>query len=246
MDAHGNSSFSWAEARSRFEDYAEYLAREEPGLGIEVKKRAKYAAIVGSLAVDVGAGVPQAFRVEIQFEGLDPFRTPRVWDAGRRFRPDGERHVEDHGQKGWRFCLELDAAPDIDFRGEEGLASLLAHLRGFIRKQLIYEHRKARGHPKPWPGPAWHHGRKGYMEWLNESLAELGPDDLRRLRPFTTVRPLAANKSCPCGSGKKARECHREMTERLRTSENRVEINRALDELIERREADDRRSPGAD
>ena len=164
----------------KFEDY---LRQEEPGLGLRLDETTDSARITGSIKVDIGAGVTRSFAVEIRFEGRDPFKTPRVWDAGRRFRPDGERHVEDHVE-GWRFCLELDAAPDIDFADEQGLQSLLQNLRGFIVKQIMYEERLRRGHPHPWPGHAWDHGTAGHVEWLSDMLGDIDGPGLRRLTPF--------------------------------------------------------------
>lgn len=223
-------------ARVRFQEFEDFLAREEPELRLEIDPISRRAKILGNIAVDIGAGVRRGFSVELRFDGLDPSRTPRVWDRGRRFRPDGERHVEDHGALGWRFCLELDASPDITFTAPDGLAQLLANLRGFIRKQLIYEDRKRQGHPRPWPGSAWDHGTGGYVEWIEEALGEMDAAGLRRLYPFLTIRRLAANKKCPCGSGNKAGDCHREAANLVRTAQDRGEIERALAHLIAKRE----------
>lgn len=219
------------EARKRFAEFEEYLGQEELGMRLTVDEATGQAHISGSVQVDIGAGVRQAFEVAIRFDDLDPFKTPRVWDTVGRFPPAMERHVEDHGEAGGRFCLELEEKPDIHFAADDGLDHLLSNLRGFLRKQLMYEDRKRQGHPDPWPGEAWGHGSDGYVEWLRELLGEIDGAAVRRLRPFFGTRRLAGNRTCPCASGKKARDCHKAATEEIGRSLNRKYIDEALDKM---------------
>jgi SEC-C motif len=220
-------------ARIRFESYAAYLAEHEPALIQRLDKSAGLATITGKLTVNVGAGVRQEFTVELRFDSLNPFRPPEVWDRGGHFPPDGERHVEDHGPRGWRWCLWLPEAPEVDFTEPEPLTPFLSKVRGFILKQVIYQDRVSRGIPKAqaWPGPAWAHGQEGHDQWIQEQLGPLNPAGLRRLLPYLLGNRLSYNKRCPCGSGKKAGLCHRDAAERIREALHVQALRKAVEEL---------------
>lgn len=221
-------------ARARFQLIHDYLRSEEPGLTLELNGEARSARITGSLPVDIGAGVRRQYKVEFRFRDLDPFTVPEAWDAGRHFRPDGDRHVEDHRERGWRWCLWLPHSPEVDFSLPTAIKDFIAHVRGFIFKQLVYQDRKRQGHPHPWPGDEWGHGNEGHLEWLEERLGDLESASLERFRPFLTTSRLAAKKQCPCGSGQRAGQCHKQIADEIRTAMI-PELAEALEILIRRR-----------
>ena len=231
-------------ARTRFESYAAYLAEHEPALVLRLDTRAGLATVTGDLTVNVGAGVRQPYTIELRFKGLNPFRPPEVWDRGGHFPPDGERHVEDHGPRGWRWCLWLPQAPEVDFTDPEPLGPFLEKVRGFTFKQMIYRDRIRRGVPQvqAWPGPAWAHGQQGHMEWIQQELGPLDAAGLRRLLPYLLGNRLSYNKRCPCGSGKKAGLCHRDAAERIRKGLHVQDLRQAVGELGRR--ADHVTGPG--
>jgi hypothetical protein len=177
--------------------YAAYLAEHEPGLTLRLDTQAGLATITGDVTVNVGAGVRRQYTIELRFESLDPFHPPEVWDRGGHFPPDGERHVEDHGMRGWRWCLWLPQAPEVDFTSPEPLGPFLEKVRGFISKQLIYQDRVRRGVPKTqaWPGSAWAHGQQGHVQWIKEQLGPLGPAELRQLLPYLLGNRLSYNNA---------------------------------------------------
>jgi SEC-C motif len=220
-------------ARVRFQSYADYLAERELGLIQRLDESVGVASITGDLSVMVGAGIRRPYTVELRFQGLDPFQPPEVWDRGGHFPPDGERHVEDHDSKGWRWCLWLPQAPEVDFAEPEPLGPFLEKVRGFIVKQLIYEDRIRRGIPRSqaWPGPAWAHGHQGHVQWIHEQLGLLDHAGLRGLLPYLLGNRLSYNKRCPCGSGKKAGLCHRAAAERIREALRVQDLRRAVQEL---------------
>lgn len=222
------------ESRARFELIDEYLKSEEPGLALELDGERGSARVIGTLPVDVGAGIRRDYKVEFRFAGLDPFVVPEAWDAGHHFPPDGDRHVEEHYSRGWRWCLWLPHSPEVDFSLPTGIKDFISRVRGFIFKQLTYEDRKRQGHPHPWPGPEWAHGEDGHVEWLQERLGSLNSDSLRRFRPFLTTSRLASKKQCPCGSGRKAGQCHRQVVDEIRTAMS-PDLMNALDRFLEKR-----------
>lgn len=228
--------------KERFAEFQNYLSGDEPGLRIEFDHAARRARIVGDMEMRIGAGVPRTYRLEIRFNDLNPFSAPEVWDRGHHFEPDGQRHVEDHGQQGWRWCLWLAAVPEVDFEQEDPLTPFLSKVRGFIKKQLIYEDRRRRGHPKPWPGPEWGHGNAGYVEWFDEVLGNIDLGAMKRLLPFMKGARLSARKTCPCGSGQKAGDCHRSAAEKIRTSLTAAEVDRVVSEWATKRGKSDVRS----
>jgi hypothetical protein len=223
------------EARRRFAEHQDYLARHESGLQLAIEELAGRANVRGSVLVPVGGGMIQQFEIELRYQGLRPFRTPRTRDPVGRFPPSLDRHVLPDG---W-FCLWLPQTAPNDFHLPEGLALHLDRVREFLLLQLIYEDRVRRGIQPAWPGPAWDHGDAGHTQWLREQLDGLNQDQLRALLPYLRGRQrLSGGQRCPCGSGQRAASCHRQVVGRIRDTIVRYPaVRTALDELFKEDDA---------
>ncbi|WP_369008627.1 E2 domain-containing protein [Micromonospora globispora] len=174
-----------------------------------------HATITGTLRLRAGAGIPREFQLRLVYQrspdgAVNAFQPPDTYEIGGRFpRGNPDRHIESDG----RFCLWLPVAAPTDFDGPDGLALHLDRVRQFLRLQLAYEDRQARGLTPAWPGPEWKHGLDGYRQWAQEHAAGMDQAALRRLvltvwnihEKQQRVHPASL---CPCGSGRIWRSCH--------------------------------------
>jgi hypothetical protein len=213
--------------RARFSQYETYLDAHEPGFAVRVDSETSTATIAGRLGVNVGAGIEREFDLEFHFPQMNPFAIPDVWDRVGHFPGGLDRHII-KGPTGWWWCLGLPQAPPVDFTADEPLAPFLGEVRGFIFKQLIYDDRCRAGHPDPWPGAAWGHGLRGHMEWIEEQLGPCDGPMSASLLPFLLDVPLAGNRTCPCGSGKKAGTCHRDAATKVREAAKDTTVRDAI------------------
>lgn len=159
------------------------------------------------------------YQVCIQLPPDYPKGLPVVREIGGRIPWKAELHVDSEG----KACVFLP-----DERGQcfpEG-ASFLQFLEGPLHNFFLGQSLVALG--EQWPFGEWSHGREGVREYY-ESLLETHdvPTILRFLRILT--RPaVKGHWSCPCGSGKKIRQCCRTRLESLRNTISPVEARRAL------------------
>ena len=130
-----------------------------------------------------------------------PKTEPRVFEVGGRIPREIDRHVSWDGT----CCLTvwevwLATAPDVSFE-----AFLTGPAYEFFLSQFYYE---INGE---WPFGEWSHFQKGFEEACAEVLGL--PDEENQLYAYLEVLSKQRPKghwSCPCGSGKRLRDCHRE------------------------------------
>ena len=112
-----------------------------------------------------------------------------------------DRHIMDDGMA----CLGIGAEIKRKWRPEHGLIGFFKNfVSPFLAWQVYYD---TYGHAAP--SGQRSHGVKGIMEYYAE---ELGLDDLSCVPYFMKLlakrdRP-SGHLMCPCGSGKKLRDCH--------------------------------------
>ena len=141
------------------------------------------------------------YDVEIWLATDFPKTEPWVFEVGRRIPRDLDRHMFSNG----RCCVTvweawLATAPQVSFE-----AFLTGPVHEFFLSQFWYE---LNGE---WPFGEWSHG----LEGLREAYAEIfeNPRDGTRLRAYLEVLSRERPKGhwpCPCGSGRRLRNCHRE------------------------------------
>ena len=222
-------------AAARWEHDRILLAEVEPGLTLYVDYQADRARIGGQIRVARSSGRAQAFEVVIKYPGRDPFEVPDCYDAVGRFPRIADRHVESDG----RFCMWLPwLAPRREFRTADGLAIYLARVQEFIGLQVQYEARERRGIVPFWPGPQWGHGADGFREWFAEETRTLSAVRLGNVLR-DVYRNGKAGRRCPCGSGKRFGNCHKQFVRDLRVAWSAIPTARPISyaELEARRAA---------
>lgn len=218
----------------RWEADRALLATVAPGLRLDMPASARKTLLRGTLSVPQPDGRVVDFAVEIRYPGLDPRELPDTYDAGRRFPPDADRHVEADG----RFCLWVpETAPRREFSLEGGLAVYLCRVQEFLTLQLMYEVRRKHGIEPYWPGDAWGHGQDGHREWVEQTTEPLNDSALHNL--LQAVRhPGKPSRRCPCGSGRRLGHCHKKWLRTVRRVwQDRPSAREAAYQVLETRRA---------
>jgi len=212
----------------------ELLGGIEPALHLLVDQIGGWARIVGTIRVPMPDGREQAFEIAVEYPSADPFILPSTYDPVGRFPRDPDRHVECDG----RFCLWLPQhAPSVEFAREGGLALYLCRVQEFLALQVMYEVRLHHGVRPYWPGEQWAHGQDGHRQWLEQHTANLSADQLQALLGNVAV-PRKPGRRCPCGSGKRLGNCHKEWLRQLRHVWTDTSVSSAAYQLLkDRREA---------
>lgn len=162
----------------------------------------------GVIEVDIGAGAWASVAVRMEFNRRYPSLPPRVYDAGPRWTPNPDRHIErDHG-----FCLWLAHVDVPDVATVAGFREFVLRLIPFLRDQFVFDDLKGR-----WPGPEWRHGRQAaYAQHIVEALHIRSERTFKRLWPVLLGAPTRADQLCPCGSRLRYDRCHRDEIRHLR------------------------------
>jgi hypothetical protein len=177
------------------------LADVLPGLQHLMLADGGGAIAQGPVEVDVGAGCFEAVDIKMTFSIDYPPQPPTVYDHGRRWRPDDDRHLmDDHS-----FCLWLPRVDTPKLVKSEDLRAFALRLLTFLRDQFVFDDLGR------WPGRDWPHGRThAYAEHVAERLSVRDArsfDALWSLVLGATARP---DRACPCGSHIPYWRCHRD------------------------------------
>lgn len=158
--------------------------------------------VVGEAGYSVDLLVPEGYPQDIPVQRCDPKEIP--WDIDRHVYPGGEA------------CLCVPSEYRWHWPHESNLTDFLESLvRPFFVGQIYYQ---AHG---CWPlGGARSHGREGVIEAYRDILNSFEPVTLATIRRAMALlvrkNDPKGHETCPCGSGKKLRHCHREPLAKLR------------------------------
>ena len=169
---------------------------------VEILFKWERLVLRGSFPVEDEKGVPFAsYRLEIPFPKEYP-----DWVPGAYMREAGvplvaNRHIFASGRA--CFCLPHEVltyagSPVVFERFYTGL------LKPWLIGQAFYD---ANDQWPPWQTRS--HDEQGVLEWLREMTGIKAPDVLWRfLAALVREHPLKGHEWCPCGSGKRLRQCH--------------------------------------
>ena len=189
----------------RLEDVNAVLASCQPELyavdeGQEFVIRGKYQLRERVAGDDPSPPIAE-YDIEMGLVKDFPKIEPRVFEVGRRIPREVDRHVSSDGT----CCVTvwevwLTTAPDASFE-----AFLTGPIYEFFLSQFWYE---INGE---WPFGEWSHGQTGLEEACSEVLGLPDEEDqlCAYLRVLSKQRPKG-HWPCPCGSGRRLRDCHRE------------------------------------
>lgn len=198
------------EARhQQLEDEGRRLSATFPPLKLEIDAK-EVGLITGSLEVandvayTIKALVPAEYPKHEPILQCDPKEIP--WKV--------DRHVF---EKNGKACLCARSETRVHWPWGSDLTDFFTKLvHPFFVGQFYYD-----THGEWPPTGERSHGKDGILEAFDELLAEFGDPSEEQVR---AVLKLLARKNipkghewCPCGSGKRLRDCHRELIVRLRS-----------------------------
>lgn len=178
-----------------------------------------FVYVRGGFPVMFEGKVLDRYSVELQLAQNHPAGLPVVRETGGRIPRDIDRHILSNGTA----CVLI---PDERWRlwpeGTALLKYLTCPLHSFFLAQTMVEE------GQDWPFGQWAHGAKGIFQFYRELLKT---SDLRVMTTYLDY--LAAKKVkghwlCPCGTGKKLRDCHFGQVKDLREKISRKDAERSL------------------
>ncbi len=151
----------------------------------------------------------EAFAVELELAPDSPRGIPRAWEVGGRIpRVADPHHVNDADGS---LCVVLPEAYWYQWPGGLSLSEFLVEP---MRAHLAGQACVLRG--EPWPGGEWLHGDAGVLQFYGEVLGAPTRHVLQELLKTAANPAMKQRWWCPCGCGKRLRDCHGPILERLR------------------------------
>jgi hypothetical protein len=180
------------------------------GLSYRIDEVAGRVFLDGTITLVAECGVPTHLAAHVEFPVDYPQREPRIFEAAGRFPHIPDRHFFEDGQ----CCLWLPPESMWNPGDPDGLCRFLEVVAVFFDQQLVYE---AEGR-SVWPGEQRSHGEEGYLEFVQEVLG--GDRQLLAIfAPFLLDLQMGcvqSNDSCPCGSRRKYKRCHKRRVEDIK------------------------------
>lgn len=183
-----------------FEAQKQAVAQRQPYLDWDTDD--EFVCLGGLFLVrNPASGKPlDGYDLKIRFPESYPRRLPRVWETGGQL-PD--HHLERHVSRREGCCLFV--AEEFYLRHPDGF-TVLQYLEGpvnnYFLAQLHYEHLGE------WPWPDRSHELAGIEEAYEDLLGVSGQDAILGCVDLLRRRELKGRWDCPCGSGRKLRDCH--------------------------------------
>jgi hypothetical protein len=84
---------------------------------------------------------------------------------------------------------------------------------------------------EPWPFGQWAHGARGVFQYYRELLTTSDLRVITTYLEYLTAKKVRGHWACPCGSGKKLRDCHFFQVKDLREKISRKVAERSFTAL---------------
>jgi hypothetical protein len=168
----------------------------------------------GTLTIDDAGREVDRFLVEIDFGPLAAGELPKVWETEGRIPRTAKRHV--NAEDG-SACVCL---PEDYFLRHPGRFDVVTFLEGPVRDFFVGQAIVERG--GAWPHGEWGHGGAGKEEWAKGFIDSLPAGQFGAYVNVMAMKELKGHIGCPCGSGRRARDCHLELLRLLRAQVSRA------------------------
>lgn len=182
-----------------------YLAAEHPDLDLRIEDGR--VSVHGSYAITDEHGVVDRFQIIIGVPDDFPEGLPTLEEVGGRIPREPARHVEPTGLA----CLSVPEEWHVLSSDRSFQAFLDGPIKNFLVSQSAFEL------TGEWPFGERPHGFDGMVEGYGEWVGSTEPSVIRNYLRCLAMESPKGHWACPCGSGKKVRQCsHREQLEDLR------------------------------
>lgn len=192
--------------------------------------------LCGVFEVREGDVVVDEYQVDVELPSDTERGIPVVRETGNRIPRDIDRHVI---TAEGTLCVVL---PEAYWNDNPRGLSLAEFLDGPLREHLAGQ--SLVDMEQPWPAGEWGHGIKGVLEFYFQVLKTKEPKAFVGLLELLARREAKGHWDCPCGSGKRLRNCHGPTIFNLRDRIPRQLARRALEMLRRQVEAEKRSKVG--
>lgn len=176
----------------------ETLAQVQPGLTVRIVK--DIVAVEGQVICTGSEGIFDSFEVLIAISRGFPLIEPIVWETRKRIPRVQDRHIyPDSG----RCCICIWEEWLWDVGDPSFHKFLVGPIHSYFVSQSIFEM------TGDWPFGERRHGKPGLIDAYRRMLDLSDGDDVEKYVQLLRQRSIKGHNECPCGSGKKVRDCHR-------------------------------------
>lgn len=197
------------------------LAREYPDLRVLEKDDTIF--VVGSFPLVCEGVTTDRYEIEVRLPRDFPDSIPELRETARRIPRKENRHVNpNNGEACPIVPEEWLLSPDHD--------SLVSFLNGPLRNFFIGQSLVEQG--DPWPFGGRSHGVDGLYEAYGELLGTTDRGAILRYLACLGHDIIKGHLECPCGSGKKLRNCHVGDVRALKTKMPSWVAKKALERLL--------------
>ena len=175
-----------------------YLAFRHPDLDLRIEDGR--VLIRGSFAITDGAGVIDRFQVVIGIPDDFPDGLPTLEEVGGRIPRESKRHVEPSGLA----CLTVPEEWYFLSQDRSFGAFMDGPIRNFLVSQSTFEL------TGEWPFGERPHGFAGLLQGYGERFGSSDPAVIRNYLRYLALKEPKGHWGCPCGSGKRVRQCSHE------------------------------------
>ena len=211
----------WQVETRKLEEVKAAIAEYAPRLRLDVSDTEIVARGPYELIED--GAVADRYLIEIKFEAGVPASRPKVWEIGGRIKRNKEHHINERDGS----CCIAVYDEWIVKTGNDLLSSFLrVPFRNFFISQT---HFRKYGE---WPFDERAHGLPGMLQSYSEFLGcAADAASVGHHLEFLTHQRLKGHWCCPCGSGKRLRDCCRSRLNDLSTRINSTLAARLLKNL---------------
>lgn len=179
--------------------------------------------VAGSLEIRDAGKVLDRYLIRIDLPASYPASIPEVFEVGGRIPRVVDRHCfEESGAA----CVLL---PDERWKVWPDGSSLLSFIDGPVRhyfiNQAVFERDGV------WPLGEWEHGLYGRAQYYRETFGTDDPVTVGRYLGLLLGEVVKGHWDCPCGSGKRVRNCHMALVVDLRSKIPKSEVQKTIARL---------------
>ena len=197
------------------------VERDHPYLHFQIQDRE--IGIAGSLEIKEAAKVLDRYSIRINLPESYPESVPVVFEVGGRIPRTLDRHCFDGS--GASCVLLPEERWKIWPKGSSLLRFIDGPVRNYFINQAVFERDGV------WPFGEWEHGFYGQKQYYRETF---GTDDSAKVGKYfeyLAAKRVKGHWGCPCGSGKRLRDCHMRFVQDLRGKMPRGEALKATRRL---------------
>lgn len=159
------------------------------------------------------------FTIEITFPNDYPHTLPQVRETAGRIPYTADRHVNPHDGTS---CLCIPDEWFFQRSDKKFITFLKGPVSNYFLSQKYFE---VYGE---WPLGERQHFNDGLLDFYEELLGTRDPQVIKRYLEYLSRDKIKGHWDCPCGSGKRIRNCHRETLADLK---NKIPPNIAFSSL---------------